>query len=224
MNKKEPVIEFNEAGHIYTVNGVRYPSVTEIIGRYLDPYGGVPRAVLENAGKFGNAVDLMFQMFLSGELDEDNLDEGLRGCLAAIKYSFPVLECYRGKGTYKLQSRMADTFFKFAGTPDLIIEPVPRLSVILIDVKSRPYIPATDILQLYGYKRLIEKQPCYEGVSVEMYILEILRAGEDGEAGSYRFVPVKNKAGWPMFKYLAEHFCREQEVIEKVECWKSTAI
>ena len=77
---------FNEEKHEYSVSGVRYPSVTQILAPLVD-YSQVPRAVLERARKLGQAVHRMTELFDLDDLDMDDLADELRPYLTAwIKF------------------------------------------------------------------------------------------------------------------------------------------
>ena len=68
--------EFDEATHSYTVNGVRIPSVTQILESVgLVDYKDIPRAVLNYAADRSIAVHTATEFFDQNDLDFDSLDE-----------------------------------------------------------------------------------------------------------------------------------------------------
>ena len=77
-------------------------------------------AIERRAQEFGKAVHLMCQFHLEGRLDEDTLDDNLRGPLEALK--------------------------KWREEKDIIEG--------IVDIKTRPFDPIKDPLQLAGYALL----------------------------------------------------------------------
>ena len=73
---------FDAEAHVYTLDGVRLPSVTEIIRPLVD-YEGVKPDVLEFARVRGTAGHLTCALYDQNDLDMDTLDPQLHGYLAA---------------------------------------------------------------------------------------------------------------------------------------------
>lgn len=67
------MIELDEATHTYTVDGVVFPSVTQVLDP-LNSFDRVPAHRLAFARKRGRAVHLATQYFDEGDLDLDTLD------------------------------------------------------------------------------------------------------------------------------------------------------
>jgi len=65
---------FDEPSHTYTVNGVNYPSVSTVLSLFAD-YSRVPRAVLEFKRQIGRATHYAIQLYETGELDLDSVDD-----------------------------------------------------------------------------------------------------------------------------------------------------
>ena len=66
-------IEFNEEKHIYTVDGKRYPSVTDICSPITsDHYGEINQAVLEMAARRGTAVHEATELIDLGAMPDDD--------------------------------------------------------------------------------------------------------------------------------------------------------
>ena len=69
-------IHFEPEAHRYTVAGVRWPSVTEVLDP-LNELDGIPHAVLKAAAQFGTHVHMATDLFDKGVLDEPALDPHL---------------------------------------------------------------------------------------------------------------------------------------------------
>lgn len=122
-----PEYTYDDDTHLYRIDGVIVPSVTQVLS-CLSDFRFVDEDVMRRAQAFGKAVHLMAQLYLEGRLDEDTLDEGLRGPLEALKKWFLEWES-RLRGITKPMS-------------------------CVIDIKSRPFDPIKDPLQLAGYALL----------------------------------------------------------------------
>ncbi len=193
-----PELTFKEETHEYFLDGVKIPSVSEIISPVND-FSGISPAVLENARQYGKAVHSVIELYLNDKLGEYDpilqqpLDE-------AIKYfdSINIADCgfIAEEKKYKIINKCA-----FAGTIDLI-------SDVLIDYKTRKYNPIHDDLQLAAYEILT-------GGKCDKYILELL------PNKPYNLVRVENRQAKSMFLYMLEHWWKNQEFNLKLEAWKN---
>ena len=66
-------VTFDEESHTYRVNGVIYPSVSEILAPFCD-FSRVPRDVLERKRQIGRATHKCIELDEAGELDVDTVD------------------------------------------------------------------------------------------------------------------------------------------------------
>lgn len=143
------MIEFDPLQHTYTVDGMRYISVTQIIfGMGL--YGDVANWFTEESRMRGKYVHQIIAWYLSDELDDYTVDNSLRGYLDAWKR----FEVDTGFVPTITEKPLVNDLYLLAGTPDHIgmlngIESV-------IDVKTGGVGPATG-LQLAGYELLYGK-------------------------------------------------------------------
>lgn len=103
-------IDFNEEKHEYSVNGVKVPSVSEILSPLnADRYGTINPMVLQDAARRGRAVHELTEA-IDYEIDlwdEDEIDPELDGYVSAY-YQFlfdhncewdgieSIVSCYRG--------------------------------------------------------------------------------------------------------------------------------
>jgi hypothetical protein len=140
------MITFDPTTHVYRVNTIRFPSVTQIISdiglsgdtSYFDDY----------CRERGHFVHRIIQYHLAGELDETTIDPSLMGYFAAwLRFEkeadFVSDEC---------EKVMASPLHRFAGT----IDHIGHLNghYCIIDVKTGAVTPQT-ALQLSGYQILL---------------------------------------------------------------------
>ncbi len=159
----QPKIEFKEAQHLYYVNGVHYPSVTQVIA---------------DAGLYGNAsyftdyhrdrgsfMHKIIQYHLEGELDEATIDPALQGYFEAWK-KFETESSYVSESC---EVTKVNEIHRFAGTIDHIGH--MNGHYCLMDVKTGPIYPATAI-QTGGYAILMKSH------GVKRFGLQLTKEGK----------------------------------------------
>ena len=171
-------LTFNTEKHEYLVEGIRLPSVTEILqeGGFID-LSAVRPDVLEAARNFGNAVHKMAELWDKGTLEMLTLDpqllpylEGLKKFEKDYELSFEPDE---------IEQHLFSKVWHFAGTPDRF----KKNRGLLIDFKSGTMQPATK-LQTAGYDVLIEE-------NLRIKIKE--RLGVQLLPGDYKVYPYKDR-------------------------------
>lgn len=143
-------IEFDAASHSYTVDGKRYPSVTEVLRPQTD-WSHVPAWQLEAAGALGRDVHAAVNLLARGQLDEESLDA------AVAPYVNGAAMFLRQSGATVIASeqRVASTTLRVAGTLDLLVEWDGWLCYV--DWKVSDAMPKTVGAQLAGYQKLYEE-------------------------------------------------------------------
>ncbi len=134
-------LAFDEATHTYTLNGVRIPSVTQV----LADAGLVDSTwFTEEAAWRGSAVHLACRLEDEGELDEDTLDPAIAGYLDAYR-KFKAESDFRPE---LIEHRVVHPAYGYAGTLDRTgtIEPWR----VIGDLKSGQVYPWV-ACQLTGY-------------------------------------------------------------------------
>ncbi len=175
MNRA-PLIELDEATHTYRVDGVVWPSVTQVLG-LLDRFEGVPPAVLEAAREFGSHVHMACDLDNRGVLDEATLDPALR----------PYLDGWRkfrresGITILASEHRIVDERLGYVGTCDVVGELNGQRAVI--DIKSGA-VPRTVGAQTAAYAHAL-------GVR-RRYCVQLL-------PNDYRATALKDPADWSVF-------------------------
>lgn len=135
-------VGFDEATHTYSHNGVILPSVTQI----LQAEGFINTAFYDEWSRDkGSMVHLAIKYDLSGELDEETLDEEIRPYLAAFRKFMRE----SGLKIEKNEIPGINTIYNYAGTPDLIgcfptMTPVKRYALEINKLGKYKLIPFTD--------------------------------------------------------------------------------
>jgi hypothetical protein len=162
---------------------VRLPSVTTVLGRFLNDFSGINPEVLKNAGEFGTAVHSMIDLYEKGILDTENLDLGLSPCLDAWN------DCREHYGFTVLQSefKVASTRYGYAGTGDLLLA-----SDVLADIKTRPVNFKMDGPQVAAYAEAGREMGLFPKIKKRLLI-------ELSATGKYKVTEFKEKNDFNIF-------------------------
>ena len=200
MNKG---LVFKSETHEYFVDGIKYPSVSEIISPLVD-LSGVPKANLEKARKYGIALHDTLKFYLKGTLDEEKLDSGLKLPLEGFK------KFIKGKKSEIIfyEKPLYHNKLKYAGTPDLL------MTDGLYDFKSRPFNPIADPIQLEAYYQLVQITSGYK-VEKKLFVLEF-----DLE-GNVRVVNAYRKQAKGIFRTLLDYYYSEIEFNQTLNGWRN---
>lgn len=148
--KTKPNIELTDK-HEYFVDGVRYASVTEVL-QEVGAYGRAADYYTEKSRIRGTYVHKIIEYHLSGTLDEDSIDQRLRGYYDAWRR----FEEENRFTIERVEEPICNAPLMLAGTPDIIgRSDLPRFPTsIILDIKTGEPPPATK-LQLAGYKVIL---------------------------------------------------------------------
>ena len=173
-----PQIDFDEPSHTYTVDGRRFPSVTEVVGM-LRPESGAMQNVLEYKRQIGKAVHKTIELMEAGTLDTETIDPAI----------VPYISAWSGfkldAGFTVLHSEMivVSKKLRVAGTLDLTGMREAG-DVELLDLKAVWAMGDETAIQTAGYAMLYEEMT---GVKVDRRGgLQLLRDG------TYRYHPYKD--------------------------------
>jgi hypothetical protein len=141
------VIAFDETTHTYRVDGVRFPSVTEVLAPQTD-WSHVPAWQLEAARCLGRDVHAAVNLLARGQLDESSLDP------AVAPYVNGAAMFLRTSGATVLaaEQRVACKRMRVAGTLDLLI--YWGDFYYFVDWKVSDAVPKTVGAQLAAYEYL----------------------------------------------------------------------
>jgi hypothetical protein len=141
-----PLLEFDEEAHVYTVDGRRVPSVTQLL-KPLEDLSMVPPAVLEHARQRGKAVHKAVEFHETGGVKLETIDPECRPYFEAyLKFKadnpqFRIL---------KVEQRVDHHALGYAGTLDLDALGDGGIPAIL-DIKCRAAISPVEGVQTAGY-------------------------------------------------------------------------
>lgn len=200
MNSYDPI------AHSYSIGGVKVPSVSEVISPLSD-FSGVHPAIMKAACSFGSNVHTTIELYLNGELDEENLDPHLGNVLT----QFQLWNSGKNLGynpNWIVEKQCYHPGLRYAGTPDIVLR-----GEAIIDLKTRKTTPVRDILQLTAYEAFYGQPGSHRLIVLELY--------ED------RYVEVDlskhklRKGAWGMFRYLLDDWHHRAEVEVKINGWKN---
>lgn len=140
-------IDFHAATHTYALDGVRVPSVTEVLAPQND-WSHVEPWVLEAAGAIGRDVHAAVNLMVRGALDWDSLDPVI------AQYVRGAQRFLQASGAVVLASEqpVASKALGVAGTLDLLV--MWNGWHYFIDWKVSATVPSTVGAQLAAYQQL----------------------------------------------------------------------
>lgn len=138
-------LTFDAEAHVYRVGGVRWPSVTQVLDP-LNELDGVPRHLIEAAGRFGNHVHQACHLWDLGQLDEEALDPELEPYLRGWKKFLKDT----GAEVIESERQVIHRRLKYCGTLDKTIKLAAKHH--LVDIKSGALVPRTVGPQTAAYR------------------------------------------------------------------------
>lgn len=150
LAEKESGLVFIEKSHEYFLNGVKLPSVTEILKPLSSYTDAIPDAVMEKARDRGTKVHVATELYDLGTLDLDNLHPVLRPYLDAwIRFREET-----GFQPKLSEFRVYSAIYGYAGTLD-------RTGVLdgqcVLDIKARAQMTPDTGPQTAAYQRALEE-------------------------------------------------------------------
>lgn len=149
------VFHFDEASHTYTLDGVRLPSVTQLLAPIKPDFSMVPPDVLERKRALGVAVHLACELDDMGELDDDSTDAGVMQYVAGWR----KFRADTGAAIVANEQRLFHPAMRYAGTIDrlayLRLRNDSEASTWLLDLKTGDEAYPSYGVQLAGYELLV---------------------------------------------------------------------
>lgn len=176
-------LHFDEATHTYTENGVRVPSVTQILAP-LNDLSFIKPDVLQFKRDLGTAVHKATELYDLGELDESTVSPLVQPYLDGwirlrAELPFEILG---------MEERVFHPAHRYAGTYDRLVMLDGKRCVW--DLKTGGMFPSYGP-QTAAYKNAVEKQ---HGVRIEgRYTVELR------DDGTYRLHAMEDPDDWPVF-------------------------
>lgn len=181
---------FDEETHKYTIDGIEYPSVTEICEpisfKRLD---ALSKSLLDRAKQRGTEVHELCETYaLTGEVDDEIKESPYLPYIASFVEWYKT---YRPKVIYT-EKALFSAKLGYCGKCDLVCEIDGK--IFLIDYKATSAIDKKSLsVQLVGYKNLLAEY----GINTECeYVLHLKKDG-------YVFKPIKLDYEW--FDILLKH-------------------
>ncbi len=141
MTAPTSVFTFDEANHIYMVDGVVFPSITQVIeGVGLVDYSHIPAEELKFFQDRGTGVHRACWFDDDGDLDETTVDP----LIISRLYAWRKFRKDMPFKVVKSEERGFDRIYGFAGTPDRLVA-FPDARRAVIELKSGPIQPAAAI-------------------------------------------------------------------------------
>ncbi len=192
------LLEFDEALHVYTVQGRVVPSVTSII-KPLNDFSGISADVLEKKRQLGTDVHLACELDDHGELDDAFTD----AAVMAYVNGWRRFKSDTGFTVVMNERRLFHPTLFFAGTLDRLGHTRDG-DGMLIDLKTAVSMGAPYGVQLAGYQLLLDGAL---PVPVQNFKRKGLQLRPDG---TYRLIPYNNPNDMPCFRaLLAVHQWKE---------------
>ena len=151
------VFTFDESSHTYAIDGVRLPSVTQLLkGAGIGPdFSAVPPQLLEAARAFGVAVHSACELDDLGELDDDGTDARVMACVHAWR-RFKVENDVEVLAT---EQRLYHPTLRYAGTLDGLVRMRAwrghGTDIVLVDRKTGLQPHPSFGVQLAAYEELL---------------------------------------------------------------------
>lgn len=182
-----PELTFDEAGHIYRLNGLVVPSVTTLMKPLSDDYyRTVSQEVLDRAAKRGTAIHNAVENYTQFGIED------IAPAYAGYFEGFCRWWELRKPEPLAMECRVYHKILRYAGTADLLCVIGGRLT--LVDYKSTAQVNTKlCAVQLEGYDRAFESH----GVKVDdRLILHLSKSG-------YEEVPFQRSSKcWSVFSSL----------------------
>ncbi len=144
------MLEFRADDHAYHWDGVRVPSVTQVLAPLFD-FSSVSRAALEAAAALGKAVHLATQLDDTADLNEASVDPLV----------MPYLDAWRqfrhdtGAAMIEIESPIYSKRYGFAGTPDRVA--LLNDDIVLLDIKTSAAMHPAFGPQLAAYTEMFNE-------------------------------------------------------------------
>lgn len=154
-----PRLLFEPERHIYTVDGVQVPSVTQVISHAgLVDYSSVPEWMLNFKAQIGTAAHLATELDDDGDLDESSVDPRV----------LPYVDAYRlfreqsGFEIVSYEQRLYHPRYRYAGTCDRVVRDASKqLGILEIKTTAQHYERAVAIQTVAYWSAFNYCQPPY---------------------------------------------------------------
>lgn len=149
-------LKFDPDGHRFWLNGVRVPSVTQVIETIIDPDGwaGIHPLIIERAAQKGRIVHRLLERTDRGErfTEKNTHPKWLAYCNEWL-----AVKTHYGLRPILIEEPLCHVGLHYAGILDrLTYDRDHRL--VLLDIKTGTKRPGPHLIQLAGYDQLLKSQ------------------------------------------------------------------
>lgn len=171
MTAIAPGLTFEPEEHAYHFDGVRIPSVTQVLQPVGFDYSSIPFGTLEHAAQRGTAVHLATEFYDDGDLDEDSIDPEI----------LPYVEAWRrfreesGFVVWRSEVRVHSARHGFAGTFDCL--GVLNGKMCIVEKKTTATLHPSTAIQVSAYLRAYNEGLPREEQAKRCYSVHLRRDG-----------------------------------------------
>jgi len=182
-------LQFDEATHRYTLNGVELPSVTKILDDVLQEYASIDAETMRVARERGTAVHKACELHDKDSLDYDSLDP------VVLPYMEAYIKFLNDTGfDPQIIEQPVHSRFRYAGTLDRIGSAKHSKNRWQIDIKTPKSISTSVGPQTAAYDQAARECGWIEKKEkVERYALQLR------DNGTYRMVPCQSPIDFNVF-------------------------
>ena len=183
------MLTFNDERHEYRLEGVRLPSVTQIMKPLMD-FSGIPPNVLERKRQIGTAFHKAVELHLNDDLVLESL------AVSVVPYFEGFIRFMNDTGFQprKWEYRVASSIYGYAGQLD--IDGYLRKRLAVIDFKTTHEISPSVAIQTAAYRQAANETNASEETIVDRYALQLR------PDGTYRLEQHKGTMDFEIFKSL----------------------
>lgn len=199
-------LEFDAEQHHYYFDGVRIPSVTQLLAPVSFDYDSVPSGILQHAAERGTAVHLATEFYDDGDLDEDSIDPEI----------LPYVEAWRlfrresGFVVFRSEVRVHSARHGFAGTFDCL--GVLNKQLAIVEKKTTAQLHPSTAIQVSAYMRAFNEGKPREEQAKRCYSVHLRRDG------TYRLDEWDSDTHWGAF--LALRYPEHPQSAATIAAWK----
>lgn len=212
-----PTLRFNADDHSYFLDGVRVPSVTQIMAPLHD-FSAIPADVLQHASERGTAIHKAIELDLDNNLDEDSIHAEVRPYLRAWRKFYVEWE----PEVLASERRVGHLGLRYAGTLDCLLR--ARGDLYYVDYKNTAALVPTVGMQLKAYQEADKATeapagyPTFEELSTAKRAMLWLR-----NDGTYKFIEQPDH-DWALFLALLSQHHTNQKVQMLVDKWRKAHV
>jgi hypothetical protein len=190
-------LTFDEQSHTYRVDGIIYPSVTQVLNAtgIMSNFDMVQEKVLTNARNFGTAVHFGCELDDTDDIKKYHIDDAIMHCIQQWrKLKQNILKTVSDEDPD--ETIIEKTFaasYGYAGKPDRVYAWVKSGLAVVIDLKTGVDAQGGDI-QTAGYAELFKANSKIKFKKVRRFIVHLIHDEPEG-----KIEECKDRNDWNIF-------------------------